>query len=448
MNLYRSLFTAIALWGTMAFASAEQLTPSITWEIKDSVLYITGAGEMPDFSRNKLQHWQGQAYAEKINSIVISEGITKVGNYAFYSPRYDDSYSRRTQGDYSYQVEQHKVSNYHNVKNVTLPSTLKTIGTNAFQNLSVPFINIPNSVTKIGGSAFAYSELRCVRMPRNLKKMGANAFEGIETLRSIDFNHADFRLSNGAFFMCVGLNTIRNAENVVQVYDNTFGCTKFGDIADISKYASESQLGVYLVARMLPWDKYAEANNLPEPKVSTTRQAFVDTSLRTWEHKRSDETTTEWRIRVNDYTRSVYKDSLIEFAASEFPEANADYFAKVQAMKQRYDADRTALIHQYYADLTCDEITMFRLDNFTFMPYDAERGVVMIASDHYGSFVVPVSSEEAAELEANGAEIMRNSMPTFRPQGEDVALRTVQIHLAARDTFAAVVAETVETTGK
>ncbi len=442
MNLYRRLLLlGVALCGAAYAANAEQLTSTISWEVKDSVLYITGTGEMPNFSRNELQHWQPQSISETINAIVIGEGITKVGNYAFYSPRLDDSYSRRTQGDYTFKTEQQKISKYHNVKSITLPSTLKEIGTNAFQNLSVPFINIPNSVTKIGGSAFAYSELRCLRIPSKLTKMGVNAFEGIESLRSIDFNHASFKLPNGAFFMCVGLNTIRNAENVEQVYDNTFGCTAFNDIADISTYAAESQLGVYLVARMMPWEKYCEANQLPEPKISTAWQTKIETDIRSWEHKTRNESELQWHARVNDYTRSVLRDSLTQMAAAEFPTENEAYFAKVAAMRQRYDSDRAALIRQYYADLTGEEITMFRLDNFSLEPYDSERGVATIQSDHYGTFVAPVSADEAQILKANLGEIMRNSVPTFRPKGEDVALRTVQINVGGRDLYAAIVAD-------
>ena len=44
------------------------------------VLTITGTGEIPDYSSETQIPWNG----EQIKKLVINDGITRIGNYAFY----------------------------------------------------------------------------------------------------------------------------------------------------------------------------------------------------------------------------------------------------------------------------------------------------------------------------------------------------------------------------
>ncbi|WP_010259284.1 InlB B-repeat-containing protein [Treponema primitia] len=92
------------------------------------VLTITGTGPMPDFAFASATPW----YADRatITSIVVSSGITRVGNVAF-----SDSAATT----------------------VTLPDGLLTIGSGAFTNMSaLEAIVIPASVTAIGGGLGPY----------------------------------------------------------------------------------------------------------------------------------------------------------------------------------------------------------------------------------------------------------------------------------------------------
>lgn len=89
----------------------------------DEILTITGNGEIEynafsSFSSNYPQ----------ISSIIIKDGITEIGSYAF--------------------------SDCHNVTSITLPDTLETIRYNAFYNNSCSEITIPSSVKNIEHTAF------------------------------------------------------------------------------------------------------------------------------------------------------------------------------------------------------------------------------------------------------------------------------------------------------
>ena len=81
-------------------------------------------GDSPSDNNYRNTPW----YGKTINTIVVPEGVTSLGNYFFY---------------------------YAQATNFVLPNTLKSIGTNTFYNATnTTNIIIPNTVTYIGSSAF------------------------------------------------------------------------------------------------------------------------------------------------------------------------------------------------------------------------------------------------------------------------------------------------------
>lgn len=99
----------------------------ITWTIEDGILTISGSGAIPDYSYASTP-W----YADRldITGIVISEGVTSIGKYAFY--------------------------NCTNVESISLPSTLTSIGNYSISG-KMTSIDIPASVTDIDTYALNYA---------------------------------------------------------------------------------------------------------------------------------------------------------------------------------------------------------------------------------------------------------------------------------------------------
>ena len=100
---------------------------SLTWILDDEgVLTISGTGAMANWN------WKGSpwyANKDKIESVVIEDGVTSIGMYAF--------------GDCS------------SLASIKLPNSISSIGNAAFSNCSsLTSITISNSVTSIGNSAF------------------------------------------------------------------------------------------------------------------------------------------------------------------------------------------------------------------------------------------------------------------------------------------------------
>jgi hypothetical protein len=105
------LTLAIAMVSVCTFtASAENLSgqcgESATWVLDAAgTLTISGSGFMDTYSAyGNDQPWYGQR--EKIKTIVVEEGINKIGEFAF--------------------------DGCNNLQNVSLPESLTTIGKNAF----------------------------------------------------------------------------------------------------------------------------------------------------------------------------------------------------------------------------------------------------------------------------------------------------------------------------
>ena len=116
-------------------------------------LLIRGKGEMENYASFSRTPWASYA----INNIVIAEGVTNIGDYAFASP---------------------------SVGHIDLPySGLKRIGTGALQGSSISQISIPSGIESIGESAFSGCQyLRKSWLPSELKTIENYAFSGCDRL--------------------------------------------------------------------------------------------------------------------------------------------------------------------------------------------------------------------------------------------------------------------------
>ena len=125
---------------------------NLTWELTaDSVLTISGTGTMNNSSSSSRAPWYD--YRSSIKSVVIEEGITSIGNYAFNA--------------------------CSGLASVTIPNSVTSIGNYAFNDCSgLTSVTIPNTVTSIGRSAFyGCTNLKTVYNNSNLNiTLGSTAY--------------------------------------------------------------------------------------------------------------------------------------------------------------------------------------------------------------------------------------------------------------------------------
>lgn len=176
------LATALLVCLSICFALADDSCgPNLTWALSDTgVLTISGTGEMSD-CRYGSAPWKG----EKIKKVVIEEGVTSIGDSAFYWCR--------------------------ELESVQLPESLVTISDNAFENCS-------NLVT--------------INIPSGLQSIGKWAFYGCENLAALDLNEGLQTIGELAFCDCKKITKLIIPSSVVSISDDrTFkGCAKLTSI--------------------------------------------------------------------------------------------------------------------------------------------------------------------------------------------------------------------------
>lgn len=135
----------------------------VHYSISDGTLTISGEGPMGDYPDYGKCPWyesiaRGEDDVTEVTKIIIEEGITHIGDYAF-----EDAVD---------------------VTSVTLPSSLESIGKHAFAYMnSLSEITIPESVTSIGDGAFRNcSSLTEIVIPENVTSIGDGVFNGCENL--------------------------------------------------------------------------------------------------------------------------------------------------------------------------------------------------------------------------------------------------------------------------
>ena len=140
--------------GTVTPALSGKCGKNVSYSISDDgVLTISGTGAMNNFTyESDISDcpWHGVRYALK--KIVVKEGVTSIGSYAF-----------------SFDLS---------VTDVTLPSSLKTIGNDAFWGCyGLTSVVIPEGVTTIGAYAFEQcSAIKTITVPASATELGNRAF--------------------------------------------------------------------------------------------------------------------------------------------------------------------------------------------------------------------------------------------------------------------------------
>ena len=101
---------------------------NLTWELDDEgTLTISGTGNMGNYGGAGHTPWYSNSSA--IQTVIIEDGVTSIGNYAFYDCT--------------------------NLRSVTIPNGVTSISTYAFCECnSLTSVTIPDSVTSIGNYAF------------------------------------------------------------------------------------------------------------------------------------------------------------------------------------------------------------------------------------------------------------------------------------------------------
>lgn len=168
----------------------------------DGKLILKGTGAMYDYTNeNKSPFYDN----DRIKSVVISEGITSIGEFAF--------------------------SFCNNLKTATLPTSLKTIKRNGFmphideyivhQNLyGLTEITIPSKVTEIAKYAFSGTAIKSVTIPASVSAVGEMAFSECQKLETVRYSGKI--ISDRMFVRCIKLKNFTITKSTTEIVGGCF----------------------------------------------------------------------------------------------------------------------------------------------------------------------------------------------------------------------------------
>ena len=114
------------------------------------------------------------------------------------------------------------------ITSITLPASLSSIWTSAFQDCSLlTSVSVPSSVTNIWSYAFSgCTSLKSLALPSGLTTINPYLCDGCTSLKSITIPSNVSQIGNNAFQNCTGLTAINIPNQVSTIGSNAFsGCT-------------------------------------------------------------------------------------------------------------------------------------------------------------------------------------------------------------------------------
>ena len=137
---------------------AENASDVIAAIYDDGSVVISGTGAMTDYTLSGNGGPWHDDYASIITTVEIGEGVTNIGNYAFFD--------------------------FGSLVDVSLPSTLTSVGDGAFRKCTaLTSVEIPEGVTSLGNGAFySCSSLTSINIPNGVTSMPGNTFNGCTSL--------------------------------------------------------------------------------------------------------------------------------------------------------------------------------------------------------------------------------------------------------------------------
>jgi len=153
----------------------------VTATLAGGTLTISGTGAMQDYTGTNAPWYSA---ASSIMSLVIEQGVTSIGNFAFIF--------------------------CSNVTDVTIANSVTSIGQQSFDNCRrLTSLTIPNSVISIGVSAFNYCDsLISMTLSNAVTSIGDAAFMNCKGLTSITLPTSISAIGKMAFYYCISLTSI------------------------------------------------------------------------------------------------------------------------------------------------------------------------------------------------------------------------------------------------
>jgi hypothetical protein len=164
-----------------------------------TIMKVGSTGAMEDYVDYELRPWHSNV--GNITSIVIENGVTSIGERAFY--------------DFG----------NAGLASVTIPASVTSIGYAAFHVCTIPSVTFASGsqLTSIGGYAFEECpNLTSFTIPNGVTTIGESAFMGCPSLASVTIPASVETIDDYAFSLCTGLTSITIPNSVTSIGKEAF----------------------------------------------------------------------------------------------------------------------------------------------------------------------------------------------------------------------------------
>lgn len=179
---------------------------NLNWILnRNGVFKVTGTGAMYDYAGELDENNPLNNYGGIIDQIILSDGITHIGDYAF---------------------------SLQNISSIDIPNSVKSIGKGAFYESNITNITIPKGVTTISDHTFEYcAKLKTVRLPHSVVEIGREAFAYCSALQELQLPNKLSKIGILAFYNCTGLSSLSLPNTVCEIGGAAFSkCTRLIEI--------------------------------------------------------------------------------------------------------------------------------------------------------------------------------------------------------------------------
>ena len=219
--------------GESAFKSCSSLTEIVLPDhltfldrnvfFESGLTHITLPGSLSTFDQSFFK-------CQSLTSVILSEGITAVGDLAF---EFCEHLTDVTLPESLSRIGNWAFCHCKSLKNINLPDGVTNIGKYAFSDCpELVAITIPNGVTNIGESTFSgCSSLTSINIPNSLTSIVERTFSGCSSLTSINIPNGVTSIGMYAFNGCSGMTSIIIPDSVTTIdYCAFYGCSSLTEL--------------------------------------------------------------------------------------------------------------------------------------------------------------------------------------------------------------------------
>ncbi len=179
---------------TASAAETGSCGENVTWTFENGVLTISGSGPVANYAPinedglDTSRPWDG--VMDQIHTIIVEEGVTVIGTYAFYEcPNLESLTLPSSVKD----IYWNAFERCPNLKELNLAEGLRSIGYMAFSECtSLTEVVFPAGLEVIHSSAFAYcTALELIVLPVSLVELGYDAFDDCNNLRYVCYEGSE-----------------------------------------------------------------------------------------------------------------------------------------------------------------------------------------------------------------------------------------------------------------